>query len=147
MRFSTRTRYGLRFLLRLASVADGKLVRLGQIAKEENISAGYLEQIVRVLKPLGILRSVRGSGGGYALAKPPREINMEDVFACLEGGIDPVGCLVQGKKCPNENKCSSRDFWQELDSHIRIFLRGHSLHELATQFANIEECPKEDKHQ
>ena len=54
MRFSTRTRYGLRFLLRLAFEQDGKLVQLGQVAKEENISPGYLEQIVRALKPLSM---------------------------------------------------------------------------------------------
>lgn len=90
MRFSTRTRYGLRFLLRLAAQPKDSLLQLGQVAREENISSGYLEQIVRALKPLGILRAVRGSGGGYALAKDPSEINMEDVFLHLEGEIAPV---------------------------------------------------------
>ena len=64
MKFSTRTRYGLRFLLRLAAQPDNSLLQLGQVAQEESISPGYLEQIVRALKPLGILRAVRGSGGG-----------------------------------------------------------------------------------
>ena len=68
MKFSTRTRYGLRFLLRLAAQPDNSLLQLGQVAQEESISPGYLEQIVRALKPLGILRAVRGSGGGYALS-------------------------------------------------------------------------------
>lgn len=61
MRFSTRTRYGLRFLLRLAAQPQGSLLQLGQVAREENISSGYLEQIVRALRPMGILRAVRGS--------------------------------------------------------------------------------------
>ena len=83
MRFSTRSRYGLRFLLRLAAQPKGQLLQLGQVARDENISPGYLEQIVRALKPLGILRAARGSGGGYALAKSPSKNNMEDVFQCL----------------------------------------------------------------
>ena len=52
MRFSTRTRYGLRFLLRLAAQPQGTLLQLGQVAREENISSGYLEQIVRALRPM-----------------------------------------------------------------------------------------------
>ena len=130
MRFSTRTRYGLRFLLRLAAQPKDSLLQLGQVAREENISSGYLEQIVRALKPLGILRAVRGSGGGYALAKAPSEINMEDVLLHLEGEIAPVRCLTKGRRCQRESQCSTRGFWKELDSHIRGFLQRHTLQEI-----------------
>ena len=127
MKFSTRTRYGLRFLLRLAAQPDNSLLQLGQVAQEESISPGYLEQIVRALKPLGILRAVRGSGGGYALSKPPSEINMEDVFLHLEGEISPVSCLGRGKVCQREGLCSTRAFWHQLDEHVRDFLRHQTL--------------------
>ena len=130
MRFSTRSRYGLRFLLRLASQPRGRLLQLGQVARDENISPGYLEQIVRALKPLGILRAVRGSGGGYALAMDPSKINMEDVFLCLEGEIAPVQCLHKGEHCCRQEHCISRDFWQEFDCHIRSFLRGRTLQQI-----------------
>ena len=130
MRFSTRSRYGLRFLLRLAAQPKGQLLQLGQVARDENISPGYLEQIVRALKPLGILRAVRGSGGGYALAKSPSKINMEDVFQCLEGGIAPVQCLHKGENCCRQDQCISRDFWQDFDCHIRSFLRQHTLQQI-----------------
>ena len=76
MRFSTRTRYGLRFLLRLAAQPKDSLLQLGQVAREENISSGYLEQIVRALKPLGILRAVRGSGG----ATPWLKIRLKSIW-------------------------------------------------------------------
>ena len=76
MKFATRTRYGLRFLIRLASSPTDKLVQLGELAREENISPGYLEQIVRALRPLGILRSVRGAAGGYSLACKPEAVNL-----------------------------------------------------------------------
>ena len=136
MRFSTRTRYGLRFLLRLAAQPPGSLLQLGQVAREEHISSGYLEQIVRALKPLGILRAVRGTGGGYALAKPASEINMEDVFLHLEGEIAPVRCLATNKACTREDRCSTRPFWQALDRHMRDFLRQRTLQEMSEQCNN-----------
>lgn len=130
MRFSTRTRYGLRFLLRLAQQPDGSLVQLGQVAQEENISSGYLEQIVRALKPLDILFAVRGLGGGYRLARPASRINLEEVFARLEGEISPVSCLSGGKHCERQDTCTSRQFWHELDEHVRTFLRKRTLQDI-----------------
>lgn len=85
MRYSTRTRYGLRFLINLAGRPAGSCVQLAEIAREEGFSVKYLEQIVRVLRPAGILRSARGAKGGYALAKSPDAIRMDEVFERLEG--------------------------------------------------------------
>lgn len=79
MRYSTRTRYGLRFLINLAGRPAGSCVQLAEIAREEGVSVKYLEQIVRVLRPAGILRSARGAKGGYALAKSPDAIRMDEV--------------------------------------------------------------------
>ncbi|MFQ8735413.1 MAG: RrF2 family transcriptional regulator [Bilophila wadsworthia] len=87
MRYSTRTRYGLRFLINLAGRPAGSCVQLAEIAREEGVSVKYLEQIVRVLRPAGILRSARGAKGGYALAKSPDAIRMDEVFERLEGHI------------------------------------------------------------
>ena len=125
MRFSTRTRYGLRFCCGWRQPKDS-LLQLGQVAREENISSGYLEQIVRALKPLGILRAVRGSGGGYALAKDPSEINMEDVFLHLEGEIAPVRCLTKGRCCQREQQCSTWLLERTGRPHPRILAAAHS---------------------
>ena len=130
MRFSTRTRYGLRFLIRLATHPPDKLMQLGELAREESISPGYLEQIVRALKPMGILRSVRGAAGGYALACPPEDINLEDIILHLEGGLAPVVCLAREGSCARAPICSTRPFWQALDNHMRTFLRGMTLGQL-----------------
>ena len=130
MKFSTRTRYGLRFLIRLAANPTEDLLQLGELAREEGISPGYLEQIVRALKPLGILRSVRGAAGGYALACAPDQVTLEQIFEHLEGEIAPVSCLTGHRPCPREAQCSTRDFWQALDNHMRNFLRGMTLQDL-----------------
>ena len=127
MRFSTRTRYGLRFLIRLASTQDLRL-QLGVAAKEEKISSGYLEQIVRALIPLKILKAVRGVGGGYQLCKSPADIRLDDVIQALEGGISPVSCLTS--YCPRQDICTTREFWEDMDRHLRGYLHSKTLQDL-----------------
>ncbi len=127
MRFSTRTRYGLRFLIRLASTQDLRL-QLGVVAKEEKISSGYLEQIVRALRPLKILKAVRGVGGGYQLCKSPADIRLDDVIQALEGGISPVSCLTS--YCPRQDICTTREFWEDMDRHLRGYLHSKTLQDL-----------------
>ena len=127
MRFSTRTRYGLRFLIRLASTQDLRL-QLGVVAKEEKISSGYLEQIVRALRPLKILKAVRGVGGGYQLCKSPADIRLDDVIQALEGGISPVSCLTS--YCPRQDICTTREFWEDMDRHLRGYLHSKPLQDL-----------------
>ena len=127
MRFSTRTRYGLRFLIRLASTQDLRL-QLGVVAKEEKISSGYLEQIVRALRPLKILKAVRGVGGGYQLCKSPADIRLDDVIQALEGGISPVSCLTS--YCPRQDICTTREFWEDMDRHLRAYLHSKTLQDL-----------------
>ena len=130
MRFSTRTRYGLRFLLRLARQDDDSLLQLGQVAQEEEISPGYLEQIVRSLKPLNILHAVRGPTGGYMLTQQPSQIRLDDVIERLEGDLAPISCLRKGKGCNRAQECSTIAFWQEFDGHLRSFLRNRTLQNL-----------------
>lgn len=127
--FSTRTRYGLRFLLRLAEgQKENKLVSVEKIAEIESISQAYLEQIIRALRPLGILKAVRGVGGGFSLCKKPEEINLEDVFSHLEGNISIVRCLTE--YCPREDCCTTKKFWKDFDEHTRTYLRAKTLKDL-----------------
>lgn len=135
MKFSTRTRYGLRFLIRLANAPRNKLVQLGELARDEGISPGYMEQIVRILRPSGVLRSMRGATGGYALAKSAEEINLEELFVRLEGGISPVRCIAPGGKCERMDKCSTRLFWAAMDEHMRAFLRSVTLQDLIDKYS------------
>lgn len=127
MRYSTRTRYGLRLLVNLASRPADSCVQLAEIARDEGISVKYLEQIVRALRPSGILRSIRGARGGYALARPASEVFMDVMVEYLEGHIAPVDCLYADAPCPRQNTCSTRAFWLEMDRHMRAFLAGRRL--------------------
>ena len=130
MRYSTRTRYGLRFLINLAGRPAGACVQLAEIAREEGVSVKYLERKPRSYASCALrafLRSARGAKGGYALAKSPDAIRMDEVFERLEGHISPVECLHGAKSCEREGVCPTRWFWRELDDHMRMFLKGMTL--------------------
>ncbi len=130
MRYSTRTRYGLRFIINLARREREVYVQLADIAHDEGISVKYLEQIVRALRPSGILRTARGAKGGYALAKAPHEITLDQLFLHLEGALAPIPCLEKEGLCPRQGQCSSRGLWEALDKHMRDFLRNVTLEQL-----------------
>ncbi len=87
MKISTRGRYGLRLLVDIAEQLSDGPVALATIAKRQNLSEKYLQQVALLLARGGILTSVKGSGGGYYLAKRPDEIIMYDVLDLLEGNI------------------------------------------------------------
>ena len=130
MRYSTRTRYGLRFLINLGRRRGGTFVQLADIAQQEEISVKYLEQIVRALRPSGILRTARGAKGGYTLARDPHTITLDQIFWHLEGVLSPIACLEGDNTCARQTSCSARALWQNLDSHIQSFLRNITLQQL-----------------
>ncbi len=132
MKFSTRTRYGLRFLVYLALQSREHFIQLSEAAEQEGISHKYLEQIVRLLRPAGLLRSQRGARGGYALAREPERIDLEEVFTYLEGDLSLIDCPAGGEEgCARFDDCSTVEMWQALEEHIRSFLRSYTLEDLA----------------
>ncbi len=111
MKLSTRTRYGLRFLLQLAgNVQEDFPLQLREVSKREGISGKYLGQIASQLRVAGLVKSVRGAGGGYKLARPPSDITLKDVIEALEGGIIPADCL-EGTSCSRVSECVAREVW------------------------------------
>jgi Rrf2 family protein len=134
MKFSTRTRYGLRFLVYLALQGGDRYVQLSEAAEREGISHKYLEQIVRLLRPAGLLRSQRGARGGYALAREPEQIDLEELFTYLEGDLAPIACPEVGDvECSRYEYCSTAELWGELETQIRSFLRARTLEDLAAK--------------
>ena len=85
MKLSTRTRYGIRAMLELAQDQGKGPLQIKVIGQRQDISIKYLEQLMAILRSSGFVRSVRGSKGGYLLAKAPNQIKISDLFFCLEG--------------------------------------------------------------
>ncbi|MDL2210764.1 Rrf2 family transcriptional regulator [Desulfovibrio sp. OttesenSCG-928-O18] len=127
MSYPTRARYGLRLLVRLAIQDDARHLSMADIAQEEGVSVKYLEQIVTLLKPLGILQATRGAKGGYALVRDPAEIYLDKVFASLGALDDPVPCFDDPTICARVDICTTRPFWMQLDHRMRDYLSGTSL--------------------
>ena len=136
MLVTTKGRYALRLMVRIAQQGpEGKLA-LRKVAEQENISLKYLEQVVRPLMSAGLVRSVRGKGGGYALTKAASKIRTGDVLRAAEGTTVPVVCLAlsdEKQGCPREDECPTAHFWAGLDKVIEDYVDGVSLADLAEQ--------------
>lgn len=134
MKYSTRTRYGLRFLVFLALKNEDRFVQLSEVEAHEKISLRYLEQIIRLLKPSGTIISSRGKYGGYKLAKDPKEIKLDQVFSHLEGDLAPIACLAPDQECYRHVDCPTLPMWQELQELINGYLAGKSLQDMVDQY-------------
>ena len=118
MRLSTRSRYGARMMLDLAEHYDQGPTRLGEIAKRQDISVKYLEQLIIPLKQSNFIRSVRGAKGGHILARPPEEISIGQIVTALEGGTELIGCIGNPDECGRSDSCLTRCIWRDVSKAI-----------------------------
>lgn len=131
MKISTKGRYGLRAMMDLAAhQRDGNPVFLPQIAKRQNISEKYLEQIFSALRMAGLVSTVRGRKGGFLLNRPASEITAAAIITALEGPCTLVECVDKPQACPSSETCSARDVWSLVASKINEALSGFFLDQL-----------------
>jgi|BEDMetMinimDraft_2_1075160.scaffolds.fasta_scaffold05359_2 Rrf2 family cysteine metabolism transcriptional repressor len=126
---STRGRYGLQAMFRLAQQADTKPKPLKEIAEAEGLPEAYLEQLMAPLRKAGLVRSVRGPQGGYTLAKRPHEIRVWDVVAALEGEPHFAQCDAPADP-EHEAVCLDHLLWREVDEELRRLLQAVTLRDL-----------------
>ena len=109
---SSKGRYALRLMIFIAAFGDdeGKIA-LREVAERESISLKYLEQLVRPLMAAGLLRSVRGKGGGYMLARPAADISAGEILRAAEGSTAAVACDGLEGSCGRADLCSTVKFW------------------------------------
>jgi Rrf2 family protein len=121
-------------MLDLAQHYDESPVQIGEIAKRQDISVKYLEQLIIPLKKAHYINSVRGPKGGHVLAKPPQEITVGEIVELLEGGINLTDCVENPDTCDRSQTCLTRGVWetatramyQELNSiTLSDMLNGH----------------------
>lgn len=133
MRISTKIRYGARAMLELACRYGEGPVDLKEISKKENISLKYLEQVIIPLRTAGLVKSVRGSKGGYSLAKPPHEIRLNDVVEVLDGTTQFIECLKDPKGCSKAPFCVTRDIWKEASDAMNTIFRSITFEEMVNR--------------
>ena len=120
MKLSTKGRDGLRALIDLAQNSGEEPVSITSISTRQDLSERYLEQLMSMLKKAGLVRSVRGAGGGYVLARKLEEISVGDVLRALEGSLEPVDCagFEPDGGCSVSDSCVTKYVWKKINDSI-----------------------------
>lgn len=130
MKISTKGRYALRFMLDMAQNApDGKLISLGDIAKRQDISPKYLEQIVSMLVRAGFVAGMRGASGGYRLTRSPESYTVGQILRLTEGDLSPADCTSEFG-CPRGGGCPAEAFWRGLYESVSQYVDTCTLADL-----------------
>ncbi len=135
MKLSTKGRYAVMAMVDLASNSKGQPVALADIAERQEISLSYLEQLFAKLRKGGLVKSVRGPGGGYLLAYPVEESRVSDIIVAVDEPIratrcapgSPAGCR------SNKSRCLTHDLWEELGNQIHLYLSSVSLADICNK--------------
>lgn len=131
MMISTRGRYALRVLIDLAqNQADG-YIAMKKVAERQNLSLKYIERIMPVLSKNKYVEGVHGKGGGYRLARAPKDYRIGDILRLAEGDLAPVACLgCNAKPCDRADKCLTLPMWTEFHNMVNNYFDGITLADL-----------------
>lgn len=138
MKLSTRSRYGTRLMLDMAQHYREGPLQLGDIAKRQEVSVKYLEQIIIPLKKAHYIESVRGRKGGHILTKPPEEITVGEIVALLEDRNDLVKCAEDATVCERADICPTRLLWKEAYEAMFDRLEAITLADLVERAKDME---------
>ncbi len=131
MKLSTRTRYGVISILDLALNQESEPVSLKEIATRQQLPYKYLERMLTTLRTAGFVRSIRGSQGGYTLAKPPDQITLREVFDVLEGAEGLVQCTTDPQVCDRYDMCVTQEVWASMYAACMEVLESTTFEDLA----------------
>jgi Rrf2 family protein len=132
IKLSTKGRYGTRFMLNLArrSKYGDNIANLKAISKDEEISVGYLEQIILPLKNNKLIKITQGAKRGYTLARPPAEIQLIEIIEAVEGPISLVNCIDDEDFCHRIKICTTYEIWKDLSTVVRDYFKNLTLGDL-----------------
>ena len=135
MKLTTKGRYAVMAMADLAIYQNGKPVSLVDISLRQNISLSYLEQLFSKLKNEQLVKSVRGSSGGYVLEKNPKDIKLSNIIFAVDEQVKTLNCKRESKKGCNgrSTKCITHNLWDDLEQHINKFFDNVSLNDLLKQ--------------
>jgi Rrf2 family iron-sulfur cluster assembly transcriptional regulator len=137
MRITTKGRYGLRAVINLARTNHNRPVSIGSIAAEENVSSEFLEQIFFKLKKAGLIRSIRGPGGGFVLNRTPGEISVQDILEAVGETRGLTPCTLRRKTlCDRPEPCAAHDIWTGLQKTMEDYLTNVTLKDIIAKNGN-----------
>ena len=130
MRFSTKTRYGIRTMIEIAMAdAEGGILQK-DISKNQEISNKYLDQIILALKASELICNVKGKKSGYILTRKPAEITVYDIHNSFEPGICVIECMAKTSHCLKAKECKVYGFWFDLNEKITDHFKSTTLLDL-----------------
>lgn len=129
MRLTTKGRYAVTAMLDLALHSQKNPVTLTDIATRQTISLSYLEQLFARLRHSGMVKGVRGPGGGYTLSRQAKDINVAEIITAVDEKIDATKCEGKGD-CQNGQPCLTHVLWLDLSDQIRNYLSSISLDDI-----------------
>jgi len=132
IRLSTKGRYGTRLMLNLAhNYNNGNdAIILKNVSDQEEISIRYLEQIIIPLKINKLVKSIRGAGGGYILARHPSKIKLNEILCSLEGSMCLVECVEDNEYCDRISGCAAHEIWKNASVMLKDYFENLTLQDL-----------------
>jgi Rrf2 family iron-sulfur cluster assembly transcriptional regulator len=144
VRLTTKGRYAVTAMLDLAFHSQVKPVTLTDIAARQTISLSYLEQLFARLRRAGMVKGVRGPGGGYTLCGQTKDINIADIIAAVDERVDATKCGGEAN-CQKHEACLTHDLWMGLSEQIKGYLKGITLAELLEKHHVQEVAKRQDQ--
>lgn len=140
LKISTKGRYGLRALIDVAQFSEIEPVSINSIATRQGISERYLEQLMALLKKADLIKSIRGAGGGYVLARDMEQISVGDVLRALEGNLEPVECAAfhETDSCEAAGGCVTKYVWQRINDSINQTVNEISIKQLVDESKTVK---------
>lgn len=127
MIYSRSCEYALRALTHLAMLDDQRMATVKDISEREELPKQFLAKLLQTMARAGIVASVKGPGGGFALARPMDDITLYDVVNCIDGNVDFDSCAVGLRECSDTAPCPLHDQWKVLRESIRAYLMRNTL--------------------
>ena len=138
MILSTKGRYGLKMMLELALKYGSGTMSLKDIAKKQNLSETYLEQLIAHLRKAGLVNSIRGAQGGYELARTPTEITVGEIIRTLEGPLAPSECVAgDDPECDRAGYCVTRIIWEKIMDSINNVIDSVTLQDMINDYHKL----------
>lgn len=138
MRLTHKGQYAVAAMVDLSMHHQQGPVSLATIAERQSISLSYLEQLFRSLRENGLVRSVRGPGGGYVPAFPASEIRVGDIIRAVEEPREAQRCVNALRGCHRGNRCATHDLWESLGQHIARYLDAVTIDDVCQQQVGLD---------
>lgn len=133
LRLTSAADYAVRAMLHIASLPEGKVALRNDIARAQKIPPSFVSKILQALVRAGLLRSARGSGGGYSLARSAAQINLLNVVEAIEGPLALTECVPDSSRCQHAPFCPAESIWADVQNKMADTLRRARLTNLVNR--------------